>query len=643
MSCPNSTTHRYAVGMHGEWLILPASRSPRIAAGLTYAEGKHSPIPGSLVHAPLRGRVVEGIVLRHEREQVQRTYAIREIAEVIGAVPLLTPAQIATAVWMSQRYCCNLRQALSVFLPATPWKPLVEGLPRPPLPATVPMRSAPPPQPLLLLGGSRMERHSRVHEFLCHAVAAGGQAILLVPELLDAEEHLTTLHARIGEGRLALVHSGLTRTHERRLWQRIANGDIRCVVGTRSALFAPCRALACAAVCDEHARTYRSERTPRYSACDVAETLCRETCAQLIVSAAISRVESWAKVRAGTWRLQHLPDPSPLRSAHVRVVDGADAAGSAAFPFTPVLLNAIQERLQRREIAILLLNRRGLSTALICLDCRRRATTEDGRVLTLHRDATGTPVLRDPLSDAPYPVHALCHHCGSARLHAIGAGTQRIEEMLRRLFPVARVLRIDRDVPHGTQSLRTALDRAGHGEADILVGTQPVLHALALPRVTLAAVLSADSGLMLPHFRAGEHVVQLLAYVRDRCNPDCDVIFQAMDPRAREVQAAASGALEMYLDEELQQRVSARYPPAVSLIRLIVKGDDAQARALALQRTIAAQNVRAASDIIVHCVPTSTGGARGWQVLLRGNDPSQLLPSLDLRGVTVDPDPPELL
>jgi primosomal protein N' (replication factor Y) len=266
----------------------------------------------------------------------------------------------------------------------------------------------------------------------------------------------------------------------------------------------------------------------------------------------------------------------------VRVVDLATTNFGTLYPFSPPLLEAIQQRLDCKEQSILFLNRRGIATALLCLNCRERVlSSETALPLTLHRRSDGRPFLMDHVSGDVREVPATCPKCGSANLKAVGAGTQKIEDIVSSVFPAARVLRADRDTLAHPSDIRALLDAMRNRDADILLGTQSVVKGLDLPGVTLSAVLLADVGLSLPSFRAGERVFQLLTQLTGRSGraQPGEVIIQTFRPSAQEVHLAALHQTEQYLETEMILRSTHRYPPLTQMIRLLFTGPSSRSDA----------------------------------------------------------------
>ncbi|NOS68036.1 MAG: primosomal protein N' [Candidatus Peribacteraceae bacterium] len=706
--------------------VVTASRSGAIGSGLTYEAGTQKIQPGSAVRVPLRKSFVEGIVIEVMDKKLQTEFDLRSIKEVLGDVPLLTEAQIKTVRWMSEYYCCSLRQALQVWLPPPPWSRLlpketvmfrkaandrpargkkaeavleflegrewtsreeiihetgaspavlkrllelgclVRETQRASMLTSRPVSVAAKneavltssqkevyesvktdPRPSLLFGITSSGKTEIYAALIADAIRAGKQAILLVPEILLTENVIDRFTQMLAHEQISVLHSRLKPGQRKEEWKRIHRGDVSLVIGSRSALFAPLKNLGIVILDEEHEWTYKNEQTPRYHARETAEALCRHAGAKLLLGSATPSLESWSRAQRGSstrapYHLARLPDRYGSNAlATVTVVDLAGAEFGKNYPFTSQLLTAIEERLKRKEQTVLFLNRRGAASALLCLECRRRViSTESQLPFTVHHDSSGKPFLIDHTTNIRADVPAKCPHCASVNLIEVGAGTQRIEAIMTKLFPKARLLRADTDTLETPEQMRSLLQKMKNGEADILLGTQSVVKGLDLPNVTLAAVMIADIGLSLPHFRAGERIMQLLTQLTGRSGraKPGEVIIQTFRPDSAEVIAASKHETERYLEDELRMRLHAGYPPAASMIRLLVRGPDAGARAKKLQTDAMTANMKSGGNVKISMGPTLFGAGREWQVLLRGEKPRELLAHLHLKDVPVDVD-----
>lgn len=425
-------------------------------------------------------------------------------------------------------------------------------------------------------------------------------------------------------------------------------------MGPRSALFAPVKHLGLIIIDEEHEWTLKSEQSPRYHARETAQTLAQRSDAKLVLGSATPSVESWARAKDGTYSLLRLPERFGGKELPtVRVIDLKDVRFGKMYPFSPALIAAIQQRLDAREQCVLFLNHRGSASAMLCLGCRRRLTSPATNLpFTVHTRGD-LPYLLDHISGLRADIPTLCPHCGGTELIQVGAGTQGVEKLLATLFPAARVLRADGDTLQRPNAIETILQTMADGDADILLGTQSVVKGLHLPGITLAAVLVADVGLSLPHFRAGERVFSLLSQLTGRSGrgKPGEVIIQTFRPMAAEIVAAAQHRTEDFLNAELAMRASFGYPPAAKMVRLIFRGPHAQHDAGRLQLLLELRSKElteesgayAACPTVITKAPTLMGGGKEWHIILRKGDIDTLLDECDLLSAIIDVDPIECL
>lgn len=532
-----------------------------------------------------------------------------------------------------------------------------------PQPATYPLNEGPSPlnmlqeqayqemrtdkRPSVLFGITGSGKTEVYAQLIADMAAQGKQSILLVPEILLTEHTLQRFERLFAPQHIAIIHSRLTPAAKRLEWMRIHSGEAALVLGSRSALFAPCRNLGLIIIDEEHEWTYKNEQTPRYHARETAEALAAYTGAKLVLGSATPSLESWSRAKEGKYHLARMPERfrnQPLPS--VRIIDLATVKFGSLYPFSPPLLQAMEERLAKKEQTVLFLNRRGVASAILCLQCRRRLTSPVSQLpFTMHRGNDGKPYLLDHIAGVSAPIPANCPHCGSANMLPVGAGTQKLEDIVASVFPTARVLRADSDTLTHPEQMRSLLRDMQDRKADILLGTQSVVKGLDLPGVTLAAVLVADIGLSLPHFRAGERIFQLLTQLAGRSgrNIPGEVIIQTFRPQASEIVAAAAHRTEEYLEAELKLRIALKYPPSTQMIRFLIAGPKAEARAKAFHGSVLKEIARTQMDAVATVAPTLFGSGQEWHVLLKGHALRPILTRLPLTDITVDVDPVDVV
>ncbi|HHV93288.1 MAG TPA: primosomal protein N' [Firmicutes bacterium] len=409
---------------------------------------------------------------------------------------------------------------------------------------------------------------------IAKALELGKQAIVLVPEISLTPQTVQRFKARFG-GRVAVLHSALSGGERFDEWRRVRNGDADIVVGARSAVFAPFTRLGLIIIDEEHEQSYRQEDMPRYHARDVALWRAKRHGAVVVLGSATPSVESAYLAETGVYRQLVLPERIETRPLPpVEIVDmRAELKHGNRSMLSRRLRLAISQRLQKREQMIILLNRRGYATCVLCRECGHVMQCKNCRVtLTYHEPDRS---VRCHYCGWQVPLPRLCPECRSQLLRRFGVGTQRVEEVLLREFPGARVLRMDMDTTRRKGAHRAILGAFERGEADILLGTQMIAKGLDFPNVTLVGVISADTSLSIPDFRAGERTFQLLTQVAGRAgrgDKGGEVIIQTYNPEHYSIQAAAAHDYTAFYQEELSFRREMGYPPYAFLARVLISG-----------------------------------------------------------------------
>jgi primosomal protein N' (replication factor Y) len=453
--------------------------------------------------------------------------------------------------------------------------------------------------------------------------------------------------------RVALVHSGLGDGERADEWRRIRSGDVDIVVGTRLAVFAPLADVGLIVVDEEHDAAYKSDRTPRIQARDVALRLAELAGAAVVLGSATPAVESVGRAREGRYRRVILPSrPTGARPA-IEIVDLREElkAGNRGL-LSGWLVEAI-EGLDRvaGDQAILTLNRRGTASVVLCRDCGHVQTCpECERPLVYHQAGT---TLRCHHCGRATPIATRCPSCQSPRIRYLGGGTQRVEEEVRRRFPELRVGRLDRDVVERRGAAERVVDAFATGRLDVLVGTTLVTKGLDIPAVTLVGVVSADVALNLPDERAAERTYQLLAQAVGRAGrgerPGLAII-QSYQPEHAAIRAVADDDGAAFYDAELALRRRFGSPPFGRLVKLtvgIVDRDAAERDASAMAERLRARARERGQQVTVLGPAPAYIAKRAdrwrWNVVLRGPDPVPLLDGGLDPPWSVDVDPESLL
>jgi primosomal protein N' (replication factor Y) len=488
---------------------------------------------------------------------------------------------------------------------------------------------------------------------LAEAVKLGKKGIVLVPEIALTPQTIERFAARFPR-RVAVLHSRLSLGEQFDEWHRIRGGDFDVVIGSRSAIFAPQPDLGLIIIDEEHEWTYKQDNSPYYHARAVALKLAGMNGAVVLMGSATPDVESFYKAQNGEYKLLTLPERvvptagSPL--PQVEVVDMREElkAGNRSI-FSRSLSYAINEAVTAGEQVILFLNRRGAATFIQCRSC--------GHVLRCRRCAV--PLAQHIAGDFlichqcgyKTPVPEACPNCSRQQLKFLGAGTQKLEQETRYAFPRARQLRWDSDIISSKISHETILRKFRERQAEILIGTQMVAKGLDIPSVTLVGVISADTSLNLPDFRAGERTFQLLSQVAGRAGRGPSggrVIIQSFSPEHYAIQAAARHDYASFYEQEITYRRQLHNPPFTCLARLVyVHTNDAVCQREAekmKKRLIDESAARGIGGIdIIGPAPAFIRRLRGrfrWQLILRGSELSAFLSPLPFpHGWTVDIDP----
>lgn len=532
-------------------------------------------------------------------------------------------------------------------------------------------------------GSGKTELYLRAIEL---TLAQGRNAIFLVPEIALTAQTVRRVAARF-PNQTAVLHSRLSDGERYDTWRRAREGLVGVVVGARSALFTPLPNVGLVILDEEHDQSYKQSQSalgpPFYHTADVAEYMMRQNKGVLILGSATPDVERVYRAQRGELTLLQLP--TRIMGHRIRILEQSEREGvnphyyparaddALAIDLPPVqvvdmreelkagntsifsrsLEHALRETLQKREQAILFINRRGQSTYVFCRDCGYvAACPRCDTPLTYHRDGEALRCHRCGYIGAQPEV---CPQCSSKRVKYFGAGTQQIEQAVIEHFPGVRTLRWDADTAGDPQTHDIFLQRFIDRKADVLVGTQMVAKGLDLPLITLVGVVSADMGLNLPDFRAGERTFQVLTQVAGRAGRGLlggRVVLQTYQPEHYAVVDASKHDFTRFYAQEIAYRREMGYPPFRRLVRIVFRDEsEARARSQALeaanfiQGRIKRMNL-SSIEIIgpAPCFFSRTNKVYRWHLMLRGGDPAALLRGLDVpRGWHVDIDPVDVL
>jgi len=601
----------------------------RCADGDGWADAKEVILRAPATLETLRGLVARGLLEMQERESrrdpLARTAstALQEVMHSSSATALdLTPQQ-ADAV-----------QAITAAL---------DG------------QASPPGQTYLLHGVTGSGKTEVYLQAISHLLAAGGQAIVLVPEISLTPQTVSRFTARF-PGRVAVLHSGLSDGERHDEWQRIARGQADIVIGARSAIFAPLTRLQLIVIDEEHDQSYKQGDGVRYQTRAVAQqrAVLLGPTALVVLGSATPDVGSYQQTMTGQAGLLEMPKRvGDFQLPPVQVVDmRAELRSGNLSMFSRALHGGIVQTLADGKQAILFLNRRGSATFVMCRDCGHVAACYACEVpYAYHADENTLICHRCDRRARPPEACPLCH---SRRIKHFGAGTQKVVEEVQSLFPAARVLRWDRDSSGGRDAHDRLLGSFVRGEADIMVGTQMIAKGLDIAAVTLVGVVSADTSLYLPDLRAAERTFQLLTQVAGRAGRRGDpatVIFQTYTPEHYAIEAASHHDYASFYRQEIFFRQDKRYPPFSQLVSFVYSGtDEAECKqeaanfARVLERRL--KRVSSKADLIgpAPAFIRKHNGRYRWQIIARATNLQPLLNGLLIpQGWIVDVDPASVL
>ena len=480
-----------------------------------------------------------------------------------------------------------------------------------------------------ITGSGKTEVYLRA---ISHALDRGKSAIVLVPEISLTPQTVGRFRARFGDD-VAVLHSRLSVGERFDQWDLVRQGEAHVVVGTRSALFAPIANLGLVIIDEEHEGSYKQDSAPRYSARDVALKMCEIRKAALVLGSATPSIDTLASCEGGanpfrSWRHVILPErPNRKPLPPVDVVDmGREFSNGSRSMFSKTLVDALMGVHERGEKAVLLLNKRGFASFVLCRECGFVPTCPDCAVsLTYHeRDNC----LACHHCDHVEPVPPRCPRCGSPYLRKFGTGTERVEAELRQIVPDDMpIVRMDADSTKGKGAHERLLEQFRESEGGILLGTQMIAKGLDFPDVTLVGVINADTTLKLPDFRAGERTYQLLEQVSGRAgrgDKSGHVVVQTYWPEHPAIRAAAAHDRRLFLEEELPLRQELLYPPYARLANVLVWGKREQpVRKLATELALAIGSALISAGYewtLLGPSPCLLGKLRGyfrWHILIK--------------------------
>ncbi len=411
---------------------------------------------------------------------------------------------------------------------------------------------------------------------IAEALRQGKSAIFLVPEIALTPQMFKQLRARFGES-AAILHSGLSAGEKFDEWWRLRTGEAKIAIGARSAVFAPVENVGVIVMDEEHDQSYASESNPRYRTVEIAKFRAAYNGCKLVLGSATPSVETYLKAKEGEYGLLELPEriharPMPeivIADMRREVRRGNNTAFSAA------LREELADCLEKGKQAIIFINRRGFAQSVICRECGYVAKCASCDVsLTYHSEED---CLKCHYCGAQYHMLSACPECGSIHLNYTGTGTQKVVGELKKMYPSARILRMDNDTTSGKEGHYKILKAFAERRADILVGTQMVAKGHDFPAVTLVGILDADMSLHFSDYRSGERTFQLVTQVSGRSGRAEErgkVVLQTYDPENYILRFAVENDYKGFFEHEISLRKATAFPPFARIVRVMISSED---------------------------------------------------------------------
>jgi primosomal protein N' (replication factor Y) (superfamily II helicase) len=501
------------------------------------------------------------------------------------------------------------------------------------------------------------------------ALASGLRVLVLVPEIALTPQLVQRFASRLGVP-LAVLHSGLTELERAQQWWRVRRGDVELVIGSRSAVFAPIPRLGLICLDEEGSTSYKQDRMPRYEAGWVARRLAEVTGARLVLGSATPSVVTYHEAVQGGLTLAPLPRRVVGKAAEIELVDMREEVRRRhRLPLSRRLLEVVDGALRNEEQAILFLNRRGSATYILCRECGRSVECPQCSVSMVQHPELAASEAAEEVLGAPEggPAQApplVCHYCGYVRpmppfcpscgshdIRGLGMGTQRLEGLVRRTWPDARVLRLDSDAIRRPDSYYEILETFTERRADVLIGTQLVARGLDLEAVTTVGVVDADLPLHFPDYRSAEATYALVTQVAGRAGRNrrpAHVVVQTSNPDHYSLRAACEGDYTAFYEQEVPARQVFEFPPFAELAVLTHSHTDPDRSALAardatdelasalVREQLSGIRVLGPSPAFLHRLR----GEYRWQITLKGEGLGRVRPYLPRgRGWVYDVDP----
>ena len=622
---------------------------------------------GSRVEVLFRSRKMTGYVIKVFDEEPDVNFIIKPVLRVIDSEPLFGPYQIALGEWISKRYFCSLGEAIHMMLPGGRKEIQPEGMFEDGGLAGEKGILLSDEQELAVSGilssdtktayvyGITGSGKTEVFLRCAKSVLSQGKAVIyLVPEIALTHQLVSDIGVRFGET-VGVIHSRLTPSQKLDQWKRIKKGELRFIIGARSAVFAPAENLGMIIIDEEHENSYKSGSSPRYHARQVAMKICGDTNAKLVMGSATPSVEAYYSMKQKSIRAFHLT--KRLSGGTLPEIKVINLKGSSG-PLSQELIEMIHRTKEQGHQSILFLNRRGFSYFFHCRTCGYELKCKRCSVaMTYHK--SNNKLICHYCGYSRTPVDT-CPECGSLETGYSGFGTQRIEEDINATFPGFSIARLDTDSVKKKGALEHIIKKFKRGETDILLGTQMVAKGLNFPNVKLVGIVQADTSLKLPDFRSAERTFSLITQVAGRAGrffPDGKVVIQTYMPDNPAIALAAEYRTENFYDQEIEIRRMLNFPPFSRVIRIVVRGKSEKNVIALIERMAGAFGAETPEGIEIlgpsECPLSVISGNYRYQLILRSGDYPlisafvshyyrQIQPARETY-IEIDPDPQSLL
>ena len=583
---------------------------------------------------------------------------VKPVKSVIDREPVVSKKMLELCNWIKETYLCSFGQAIDATIPGVLKRGKVSvrqrkiSVPAEPVPAEPGKKhDLTEEQNGALRNVLHKIETENYRAFLLHGITSSGKtevylqaiervlshgkgSIVLVPEIALTPQTVERFVSRFGD-KVAVMHSALAGSMRYREWERIRQGEAKIVVGARSAIFSPVKNLGLIVVDEEHETSYKQEDVPRYHARDVAMMRARLSNCPVILGSATPSLESYYLAKKNKIELVRLTKRIYDKDLpKVKIVDMRMelATRKKIVMFSRILVDAIERALSKNQQVIIFLNRRGFSTHVSCKKCGLVVKCKKCDSVLVHHYATKNLICH--YCNFRIPPPDICPKCKNAYMNYFGVGTEKVESELARLFPRARIGRMDTDSMSKRGSHEFMLGEFKKHNVDILVGTQMIAKGLDFPRVTLVGVVNADVTLNLPDFRAGERTFNLLTQVSGRAGrgeEGGEVIVQTYAPEHRAILCASKHDYEKFYEEEIKTRKELSFPPFTHIIKLTLRSRSDSKASSASQDLKKFLEQRLKGVQILGCAPSPMARVRGffrWNVMLCGKNRSVMCAAL---------------